>query len=1174
MANREFRGAVVSCAIIVAACLGKSAQAAPPPDFQNQLVVSGLAEPISIAFRSDGMMIVLQKQGQMLIGDPEAVPVVLVPYMPITDIDGGGERGLIDITFDPDFESNGYFYLYYTHASSGRFRIARFNDLGLTGDLASETLIWQDNEPFSECCHYGGGLDFGPDGKLYVTTGEEFDAPQAQDLTRAGGKVIRINADGSIPPDNPFADGPGGALDEIWSYGLRNPFRARWDVPTNRFIIAEVGGNNQATAHEDIHVAAPGKNFGWPLCEGPCDDIDFPLCDCRLHDDPLWTYAHNGQGASVTGGVVYRGAQFPTPYVGAYFYGDYVRQWIRYLTFDSSGTLVTGDFEFEPSAGSVVAIETGPDGSLYYVNISSAEIRRFVFDDGNQAPVITEAMADVTDGPAPLAVNFTGDADDAEQDPLDYHWIFGDGAEADGQDVMHTYTVNGAYQAQLLVSDASHTVASAPILIEVGFPPVATITEPRDGALFRAGDSINFAGSAKDPDGRLVNEDFSWTIMFIHNEHTHPAFGPIIGPAGSFAIPVSGHDFGDATGYEIILTVTDADGLIDSTSVVVVPDKVDLSFDTDPTGLTVKVDDLPRTTPFVLDTLIGFEHTISVDDSFCDGLMEFVFDNWSDGGAASHAILVPDMDQELTATFAVGDGCTLPVLDGLVTWLRADVGVMTFGESSVSMWDDQSGLGNHLSAVGAPTVMPDALNGRSVIRFSGAGDKLERIGGLGGLPAGGADRSMFVMVKHDSTGFGGVTYGAAACNEAFGLTVAPGGELLVQGWCDDFHAPEPGTGVGWMTHSVVLESNAFTHYKNGAVINIDANTFNTTPSLFVVGAELNSNPFVAMDIAEIIIYDRALSEVERDQIEQHLQERYFGVPCAIGEDCNRNGIEDGCELGNIGKALEFDGAVDWVNIPDLSLPGDFTIEAWVRVDGVISNVDGIAGQEGPGQDINFHAGLVRLYAPGDVIIANTPTQPGVWTHYAITRLGSDLTLYYNGLPDAVGVWSGVFEPRALGRSNQGSLGGMMDEVRIWSVARTNSEILENHTRTVPTHSAGLIGYWKFDAFTIDQTVYDASGSGNHAVLGANEFSETADPARVQSSAPFDSLEDANDNGVLDECETPGDINGDGMVGPADLSLLLGNWGSYAPCPPFAPADLDGDCNIGPADLAILLANWG
>ncbi len=353
----------------------------PPPGYLNEVVVAGLVQPIALDFLPDGRMLILQKGGAMLIADPQANPVAATPYMTLPQVATRNNLGLLSITLDPDFAGNGRFYLYYAHAAPERLRLSRFTHLGDTGDLVSELVIWQNESEIHYPAHLGGGLDFGPDGRLYLTTGDEFDENQPQDLTDAGGKVIRINPDGSIPL-NPFSDGPGGNLDEIWAYGLRNPFRAAWDLPSGRLFIGEVGGNNQATAWEDLHLGQAGVNFGWPYCEGPCDNGAFPDCSCGEHDDPVFTYPHLGEGASIIAGVVYRGDTFPAHLVGAYFYADHTRDYIRYLTFDAGGN-VTGDQEFDNTAEKVVAIKEGPDGALYYAGLYEGAIRRIVFVPGD-----------------------------------------------------------------------------------------------------------------------------------------------------------------------------------------------------------------------------------------------------------------------------------------------------------------------------------------------------------------------------------------------------------------------------------------------------------------------------------------------------------------------------------------------------------------------------------------------------------------------------------------------------------------------------------------------------------------------------------------------------------------------------------------------------------------------
>src|SRR5690606_10526717 len=171
-----------------------------PPGFYQETVVSGLFLPVYLTPLPDGRMLVVEKGGRILIFDPSNIPAVPSTYMELPNVATDGELGAASLALHPDFEHNGYFYLYYSHAPSQRNRVSRFTHLGSSADPASEVLIWQDNEPYTTCCHFGGGVAFGADGNLYITTGEEFDGDQSQDLTRAGGKIIRVADDGSIPP--------------------------------------------------------------------------------------------------------------------------------------------------------------------------------------------------------------------------------------------------------------------------------------------------------------------------------------------------------------------------------------------------------------------------------------------------------------------------------------------------------------------------------------------------------------------------------------------------------------------------------------------------------------------------------------------------------------------------------------------------------------------------------------------------------------------------------------------------------------------------------------------------------------------------------------------------------------------------------------------------------------
>ena len=336
------------------------------------------------------------------------------------------------------------------------------------------------------------------------------------------------------------------------------------------------------------------------------------------------------------------------------------------MTFDASGN-VTGVFNFEPANGSndgpygdIVYLTEGPDGALYYVDIGYSDVggtfgvsklRRIRFSSGNQAPIAVGA-ANPTAGPAPLVVNFSSaGSSDPEGQPLTYSWTFGDNTTSTAANPSHTYSQQGQYSARLSVSDGVSTTISTPISISVGSPPTATILSPQDGIFFVAGDVISFSGSGTDPDdGTLPASAFSWNIDFLHEGHVHPG-GSIAGvTSGSFTIPTSGHDFSGNTRYRITLTVTDSTGLSATRSVLIYPRKVNLSFSTAPAGLTLYLDGVAKTTPFVYDTLNGFNHTVEARNQ-ASGSTSYTFGSWSDGGAQTHTIVVPAVDQSYVATF-------------------------------------------------------------------------------------------------------------------------------------------------------------------------------------------------------------------------------------------------------------------------------------------------------------------------------------------------------------------------------------------------------------------------------------------------------------------------------------------------------------------------------------------
>ncbi len=667
--------------------------------FQNEVLATGFDLPTTFEFLPDGRMLVAELQGRIKVLPPPYTQPAPGLFLQLTNVGSAGvQQGIYDLVLDPSFAVNRFYYVFYTLGSPNHDRVSRFTaNATLTGTVPGSELVLYEDQQDADAEHHGGSLNFSGDGKLLFTTGDHFDAGVAPQLTSPRGKVHRINPDGTVPADNPFYDGAGPNVDSIWARGLRNPFRAYYDQPTGRYYIGDVGGNDAATAEEEINLGSPGADYGWPDSEGPCS------APCK---SPIHYYAHNGRDGSVTGGFVYHGTAFPSSYQGAYFYADYSQNWIKGLRLDSNGA-VTSTFNFEPPSGAldgpygdIVYLAEGPDGALYYLDLGYSDvggtfgvskIRRIKHVQSNQAPIVN-ASATPRSGPAPLNVAFSSSgSSDPEGRPLTYEWSFGDGATSTQANPSHTYTSSGTYQARLEVSDGENRSLSSPISISVGNAPTATIQSPTDGAQFRAGDVITYSGSGTDPDdGTLPASAFTWNIDFLHEGHVHPGTAVTGVRNGSFTIPTAGHDYSGNTRYRITLTVRDSNGVTSSQSVTINPTKVNLSFDTVPSGRTLYLDGIARTTPFVHDTLVGFNHTIEARNQTA-GATSYTFASWSDGGGQQHTITVPTEAQNYTATFNVAQQ---------PTGVR---GAWGFNEGSGSTAADSSGNGNNgtLSGTGA-----------------------------------------------------------------------------------------------------------------------------------------------------------------------------------------------------------------------------------------------------------------------------------------------------------------------------------------------------------------------------------------------------------------------------------------------------------------------------------------
>ncbi|WP_417480788.1 LamG-like jellyroll fold domain-containing protein [Maricaulis maris] len=702
--------------------------------FIDTTVASGLFLPTDMDFLPDGRMLVTLKSGVIMIyDDPTVANSASEVYLDISDITlEDREAGLLNIELDPDFENNGYFYLMYTNEQEERTTVSRFQHQENTGGTSSrgladtEEVLWREYDTYSYADHQGGGLAiaYEPiDGndpspyKLYITIGEEFVAENSQDLTHDDGKVHRVNlTNGLVPADNPYFDpvaaaaytpeintlsaisysaenlalDPDGVLTTIYSYGVRNPWRAEYDQVSGTLFIGEVGGG-LATSSEDVHIAVAGANMGWPAYEGYLPDETDP-------GNPIWGYSHSGGpgqddldlygnvGAAISGGVVYRGDQFPTEYEGVYFYGDWVRKWIRYLEIDySSGSpVVVSDNHFKNATGQVLSFKEGPDGSLYYISTFQTgnmftyqgSVNRLYYGGTNHAPagvgIVLDDGEDMS-ASAPYTVTFDTDAYDPDGDDLTYLWSFGDGVDIDGDGIgdtatsterspSYTYTEPGSYRVELIATDSqgAQTVYSTRT-ITIGNAPVVTIDSPLDGMTFRAGDVITLTGSAFDAeDGVLSGADVFWSMALVHNEHRHPEFSAIENVEGgiSFEIASTGHDYYTNVRYQIFLTAIDSDGLQTTTSVYIYPEESITTYDMpDVSGFAFLLDGLSYTGDIDFDNLIGYVHQIEVPDSYVDGGVVWEFSHWADDPSltsTSRTYVVPETDTTIAPVYVQG----------------------------------------------------------------------------------------------------------------------------------------------------------------------------------------------------------------------------------------------------------------------------------------------------------------------------------------------------------------------------------------------------------------------------------------------------------------------------------------------------------------------------------------
>ncbi|HET6999234.1 MAG TPA: PQQ-dependent sugar dehydrogenase, partial [Solirubrobacterales bacterium] len=609
------------------------------------------------------------------------------------------------------------------------------------GDGASFTFTdyGQQGQPLNPC-----GDPPVPAGGVQTSPTAEGGALRAQDIvtpsdpTGLNGSLIRVDPDtGAGAPGNPMSASPDPNARRIVATGMRNPFRFAPRPGTSEIYIGDVGYD----AWEEIDRVpraddATVDNFGWPCYEGvgrsSYEGAGLNLCK-QLYNtpgsvtSPHFTYAHGKQvvtgedcheagGSSISGLAFYQGGNYPAAYTGALFFADYSRR-CTWVIFEKNGQPDPATRASFLRDNDPVNIEIGPGGDLFVVDFTGS-VRRVTYASGNRPPTAA-AAAQPQSGPLPLTVNFdgTGSTDPDSGDTLTYAWdLDGDGEYDDSNAAKPswTYTSAATVTVRLQVTDKGGLSATHSVVIGAGNePPDAQIDTPTAALHWAVGEEVSFSGKGSDPqDGALGPGSMTWALIVRHCEtvdacHSHSIQSYPGVSEGKFTAP--DHDY--PSHLELRLTVTDSGGLSDTETLRLDPRTVDLTFSTDPAGLSLGVGQQTAATPFTETVIVGSRNTVTAPTPQSQSGSALGFASWSDGGTRTHEIVAPETATTYTATYKPE-----PAPAGLVLGYG-------FEETSGTSVTDASPAKNNGTANGA-TQTASGRFGRA-LSFDGINDRVD-----------------------------------------------------------------------------------------------------------------------------------------------------------------------------------------------------------------------------------------------------------------------------------------------------------------------------------------------------------------------------------------------------------------------------------------------------------------
>ena len=626
--------------LIVESLEDRTTPAALPDGFGLSLLTENLTLPTALQEAPDGRLFVTEKGGAVRVVKPNGT-LVATPAITL-DVETESERGLLGITIDPNFATNRFVYVYYTvppatPEGNAHNRISRFTMVGDTINANTEFVL-EDLDPLEGSHHNGGALHFGTDGRLYVAVGDNASPGSAQSLTSHFGKILRFNADGTIPSNNPIIiegfDGQTtvGKYRAIYAVGLRNPFTFAIQPLTGRTLINDVGQN----AFEEINDLAPGRNYGWPSTEG-----NFNTAQFFQFTPPTLSYPHGGgtnAGFAITGGTFYNPttASFPADYVGDYFFADYVNGWIR--RYDEA-TNTSKLFASDLTNFRIVDLDTTRDGDLLVLDLGfsggAGEGKIYRISRVFSPQFATQPLDAIVRPGGP--VTFVSLADGTPSPT--YQW------QRNGENIpgatSASYTLqnptlanNGdTFRAIATNSNGSATSRSAALTVTTNLVPVISILTPTVGTTVSAGTTITYSGAATDPeDGMLGGPAFTWRVDYFTGAVARPVILETTGlKAGTFTIETTTPYTLPDVFYRITLKVVDSFGNIATATRDVLPQTASVFLSSQPDGVLLTVDGQPIQAPTLFVGVVGILRQIGAPLTVVSGTETLNFSKWSDG---------------------------------------------------------------------------------------------------------------------------------------------------------------------------------------------------------------------------------------------------------------------------------------------------------------------------------------------------------------------------------------------------------------------------------------------------------------------------------------------------------------------------------------------------------------